>query len=68
MAKKKRIDIDILDMEYQQDLPHWLDPVERYAGRFDEDRKRKQKERTDEIMEKGRKSKRRRRDEEDDDE
>lgn len=73
MAKKKKtIDIDILDMEFQNDLPHWLHPLERGDdSQFNEVRRERQKERTNKIMEKGRKSKGRRArddDEEDDDE
>jgi len=44
VPKSKPIVIDILDMELSQDLPYWLDPVERYKGTHDEERKRKHDE------------------------
>jgi len=45
-AEARDIVIDILDMEMSQGLPHWLDPIEKYKGKFDEDRRQKQKART----------------------
>jgi len=51
MAKKsKPIEIDIFDMEMRKGLPHWLDPIEQFKGTHDDDRKRKQIERSKEIQ------------------
>jgi hypothetical protein len=44
------IDIDILGMELEKGLPHWLDPIEKYKGKHDADRKKKQIERSNKIM------------------
>jgi predicted ABC-type ATPase len=41
MANSKPIEVDILDMEMSQDLPYWLDPVERYKGTHDNARRQK---------------------------
>ena len=41
MASKPTIKVDILDHEFRNDLPHWLDPVERYKGRHDATRREK---------------------------
>jgi hypothetical protein len=45
-----QIEIDILQMEMENDLPHWLDPMLKYSGLHDEDRKRRQIERSNKIM------------------
>lgn len=56
MAKKgKPIEIDILDMEMSEGLPHWLDPIELHKGKHDADRKQKRKERSDAIQAEARK-------------
>jgi hypothetical protein len=66
MAKKPKtldeevediIEVDILGMEMEQGLPHWLDPIERYKHKYDEDRRQKQIERSNKIMSKGKKKK-----------
>ena len=44
------IEVDLLQMEMENDLPNWLDPMLKYSGRFDEDRKRRQIERSNKIM------------------
>jgi hypothetical protein len=46
----KVIEIDILDDEMKKGKPHWLDPIEKFKGRHDEDRKRKQIARSNKIM------------------
>ena len=42
----KEIEIDILDQEFREGLPHWLDPMVKYSGLHDDKRKEKQKGRS----------------------
>ena len=42
--------IDILEMEMSKGLPHWLDPIEKYKGNFDEKRRQRIIERSKEIQ------------------
>jgi hypothetical protein len=49
------IEVDILQMEMERGSQHWLHPIERYSYKFDEDRRKKQIERSNKIMGKGKK-------------
>jgi hypothetical protein len=40
------IEVDILNQEMTEGLPHWLDPMVKYSGLHDEKRKAKQRART----------------------
>lgn len=42
--------IDILQMELDQNLKNWLNPIEKYKHTHDDDRKRRQKERSEAIQ------------------
>jgi hypothetical protein len=54
MAEPKKkpavIEVDILAMELEKNLPHWLHPAEKYKGKHAEDRRQKQIERSNKIM------------------
>lgn len=56
-AADRDIVIDILDMEYQKGLPNWLDPIEKYKGKFDEDRRKNQMARTKAMQRKNARAK-----------
>ena len=53
---KKPITIDILDEELSKGLPHWLDPMVRYKGKHDADRRERQIDRSNKIMAQGKKA------------
>ena len=55
-AKSKPIEVDILDMEMSQDLPYWLDPVLKYSGMHDADRKQRRIDHSDAIQADARKA------------
>ena len=56
-AADETIIVDILEMEMSKGLPHWLDPIEKYKGEFNEDRRKRQMARTKAMQRKNRRDK-----------
>lgn len=48
--KPKTVEIDILNEEMTKELPHWLDPIEKYKGTFDARRRQLNIERSKAIQ------------------
>lgn len=51
-AADETIIIDILEMELSQGLPHWLDPIEKYKGKHNDDRIAQNKKRSQALSRK----------------
>lgn len=56
MAKSKPIEVDILDMEMSQNLPHWLSPIEQSKGTHDDARRQAQIDHAHELQAEQRKA------------
>jgi hypothetical protein len=56
-AEDRAIVVDILEMEMSQGLPNWLDPIEKYKGKHQDDRIAQNKKRSRALQRKLRRGK-----------